>query len=279
MSEFITKDFHNDFVKHCHNQVEILNRKIHEYDIQIYNIYYYLCDNYHLLVEYKINPDLDYLFSFKSNNNKHIKIIDEMSITDKYFISRYNEMLSLIDVVNKLSILLLRYAFMQRIPYLIYKALIYAINIEITISLLKGHSFTFPKIGSVFIIRVPYNNSIPDWNNSKNFKTYLEDSGIQTKDKTNENGKAWLVGNGLDRDDFVLLRWAKYTSQLRNKEPYRMFPSSFDNLYNKEGLSINEVIHSTTTGLFDKIVYLYKHYPDYTTSNFPFLFNPNNSDL
>lgn len=274
MTEFVTKDLHCAFVKHCLAQVDIINRKIHESYVIVFDNYYYLQDYYNLIVKYKIETNKDILFSGQCK----VQPIPDDTIEDKYFISKYNEIIKTITLIKNLSKVLNRYSYLSKIPLHIYRIIIVSTNFELSLSLLKGDTVIYPKIGGLRIIRIPYDSTKPDWGQSYKFKKYLQEQGLTVKDKENVNGKAWLVDNGLNRDDFCILRWNKGKSKLHNKEPYHLFASSRCNLHEKANpilIDFDTVFNMTKTGLFDKIVYLYRNYYDYVTNTFPFVGNKN----
>lgn len=275
MRQFVIKDYHRDFQEHCVEQVNILSSKIHDCNSTIYSAYYYFQDNFHLLHKYRCEINIQTLLDNKTNKHKHLRYSSD-DVEEKYFIHTYNNFISTIDVIVKLTRLIKYYTFLAKIPYLVYRVIIYAINYEISVQLLKGYPFNYPKLGKVWIGRVPYKSSIPDWGQSMKFKQFLLDNGVAVKDKDNVDGKAWLVDNGLDRDDFVLLRWSKSKAQLRNKEVYRLYPTVRCNLYDKKmqrTIPISELLEMTKTGLFDKIIHLYRHHHEYCVNNYPFHIN------
>lgn len=270
MTEFTERDFYNEYLENCYNQIDSLNKQLHDNFIKIYSLYYSLLENYDLIIKYKI-PILD-IINLKVVGNKILKRI--FVNRDKDFINEYNSLLRLIKENNKLKVILSKYIAASKIHYKVYKVIQHSINYEIHVHLLKGRSYYFPKIGEIYIGRVPYDDTIPDWGNSYKFRDFLNSQGVATKDKDNPNGKLWLVGNGLNRPDFVLMRWKKASSPLRNKEPYRLFPSVFGNIYGKildKPFTIEELFEKTDTGLFDKIIHIYKYHYEYATQMYPFI--------
>ena len=270
MLEFNNHDYHNNFIKQCTNQSILINTEIHTLLKDMYLMYYKLQDNYNYLVKYNIKIHEIIRLEIKGTE---IDIIIT-STEEQLFISNYNFLLNIISTINKLSILYKQYSFYRKIPYNVFKVIMYATNFEITRLLLKGQKFTYPILGEVYIARVPYDSSFPDWGASYKFKEFLDEQGIQTKDKDNENGKAWLVDNGLNRDDFVILRWKKFASKLHNKAPYRLVPCTFGNIYGKilkRTFTIKELLQNTSTGIFDKIIHMYRYHYEYTQSTFPYV--------
>lgn len=271
MLEFNVKDYHKEYVSYYLDQCEILKDKIHVLHTDMYNIYDLIHDSYN---QFKVfNIDILNVISLKTNG-KSIRLFHFYNDETKIFISRYNHLLLIIENIKKLADLLNQFTFYARIPYIVFKVILYSNNFEITIQLLKGNKFSLPVLGEIYIARVPYDSSIPDWGNSMKFKDYLINKGLTPKDKDNENGKLWLVDNGLDRDDFVLLRWSKYSSKLINKGPYRLVPCTFGNIYSKSLkriFDIKELIYNTKTGLFDKIMHLYRYHYQYTQDSYPYV--------
>ena len=271
MIEFKEVDFHNEFTKRCNNQVITLSNNIHDYVSLMYSLYYKLLDdNYNYLVKYNIKLHDIIKTEIKGSriNNK------PRSLDEEDFINDYNKLLSTIESIHKLSTQINLYSFLNKIPYSIFRIIINSINYEISVSLLKGETYYYPKVGYIYIGRVPYDDSIPDWGNSYKFRDFLQGQGVEAKSKSNPDGKNWLVGNGLNRDDFVLFRWKKSSSPLRNKEPYRFFPSVRGNIYGKKltrPFTLQELFENTSTGLFDKIIHIYKYHYEYSTNTYPFV--------
>ena len=270
MVNFNTHDYHKEFINLCSNQISNLTKEIHILLSQVYNSYYTLDKDYNYLIKYNIN--LYDIINLKIKGNT-IELIN-IDIDEQLFISNYNDLLSRIDTINKLTTELSSYVFYQKIPYVIFKVVLYSTNFEITRLLLQGESFQYPKLGNVYIGRVPYDSSIPDWGQSMKFKQNLIDNGQQIKDGNNPLGKAWLIDNGLDRDDFILLRWSKHSSKLHNKSPYRLVPCTFGNIYGKiltKIYTISELLNNTKTGLFDKIIHIYRYHEDYSKTMYPYV--------
>ena len=270
MTEFLERDFYNEYLNTCYNQINSLNKQLHDNFKEIYKCYYILLEDYNLVIKYKL-PLLD-IINLKVTGNKIFKRI--FINRDREFVSYYNQLLRTIKDTLKIKRLLDKYIIASKIHYKVYKTIQHSINYEIHVHLLKGRSYYFPKVGELYVGRVPYDDSIPDWGNSYKFRDFLKEQGVEVKDKDNPNGKLWLVGNGLNRPDFVLLRWKKCSAPLRNKEPYRFFPSVFGNIYGKildRPFTLDELFENTSTGLFDKIIHIYKYHYEYATQMYPFV--------
>ena len=269
MLDFSTHNYHSDYVEYYQQQCDIIKEQVHLLHDEMYDLYILLEKEYEWLNYYDIN-----LYNIISLQDKGISINQgKFAIERQLFISRYNHLLFIIKNIQHLSKLLDKFTLYAKIPYIIFKIIIYAINFEITVRLLKGSSFVYPVLGTVFISRVTYNSNMPDWGESLKYRQLLEERGFTIKDKDNINGKAWLVDNGLSRDYFTLLTWNKSTCKLHNKEPYRLIPCTFGNIYSKSLdriFSIDELLQNTRTGLFDKIIHLYRYYYQYTIDTFPF---------
>jgi len=271
MLEFNIKDYHKDYINYYLKQCEIIKTQIHSLYNDMYSIYDIIHDSYNNFKKHNI--DILGILSLKYIG-RHIPLLSTYSDDEQIFISRYNHLLIIIDNIKKLSELLKQFTFYSKIPYIVFRVIIYASNFEITIQLLKGNKFFIPILGRLYVARVPYDSSIPDWGNSMKFKDFLLSEGLQPKDKDNKDGKLWLVDNGLNRDDFVLLRWEKHGSKLRNKEPYRLVPCTFGNIYSKSLkriFDIKELLNNTGTGLFDKIMHLYRYHYKYTQDTYPYV--------
>lgn len=270
MIEYSERDYYNEFTKYCDNQIIALNNEVHIKLEKLYELYYILLDNYNYLVMYNIKINDILRLEIKGIKLK----VNPKNSKEEYFIKIYNMFLDILVEIQKLSKTLNLYSLLNKIPYRIFKIIQYSINYEVSINLLKGRSFYFPKIGEIYIARVPYDNSIPDWGNSFKFRDFLKEQGIETKSDDNPTGKNWLIGNGLNRDDFVLLRWHKSSSPLRNKEPYRLVPSVRGNIYGKKldrAFTLDELFTNTRTGLFDKIIHIYKYHYEYANNTYPFV--------
>ena len=269
MLDFNTHNYHTNYINYYIEQCNIIKEQIHSLHDEMFDIYILIEKEYDLLNYYDIN-----ISNIISLETKGIPIRQGNFNKEKQlFISRYNHLLIIIDNIYKLSKLLYSFTLYAKIPYVIFKIILYAINFEITIRLLKGNEFMYPVLGTVYITRVDYNSNMPDWGESLKFRKLLEEKGFTIKDKDNVNGKSWLVDNGLDRDDFTLLTWNKSTSKLHNKEPYRLIPCTFGNIYSKSLdriFDIKELLENTRTGLFDKIIHLYRYYYQYTKDTFPY---------
>lgn len=269
MTEFYNRDFYNEFVERCNNQKKALSIEIHNYLFELYRVYNLLDNDYNLLIKYNIP-----IFEIINNEKKGVKIKSIYSEEDRDFITLYNTLLLIIETIEKLKVILLRYNYYSKIPYNIYTVIMYSINYEVSLQLLRGNSFSYHKLGELSIIRVPYDSSIPDWGRSFQFRDFLTSQGIQPKTKDNPEGKNWFVDNGLGREDFALVRWKKSSSRLANRYPYRFYPMTRGNIYGKlleRPFTIEELQENTSTGLFDKVIHIYKYHYDYCVLNYPFV--------
>lgn len=261
LTEFVTIDFYNEFIEHCFNQVKVINRKIHECHTDINYCFNEVDKYYNYQLLHGIVIEHNNLFT---KSYQHIKVINVDDIKEQYFVNVFNNLVSNINIITKLTKLIKQYNFIYNMPYSVFKVFLYAINFEVTVRLVKGDEFIYSKLGKVQVIRVPYKSNIPDWGQSRKFKEFLTVNGVTPKDKDNPNGKDWIVDNGLGREDFFLIHWYKYTSQLQNKEPYQLVPAHYFNLKlkcDKEVIPIDELVTLTGTGIFDKVMHMYwKHY-------------------
>lgn len=269
MKEFLVKDYHQDFIKYCDTNISNLNTSIHKCFKEVTNIIIMLENKYYnYLIKYSINLK-DLLNNNIVGKPLQYSIIDEENI----FISEYNYLLLKLLYLPIASKNINKFSLYKSIPLSIYKQIVFNCNFEQTRNLIKGEIVDIPKIGELLIIRVPYDSSKPDWGASTRFKEYLKENGHTIKDKDNPKGKLWLVDNGLDRDDFTLVRWAKRNSKLKNKQQYRFRPSVFGNFYPKSldrSYTIKEILDKTDTGLSDKINHIYRFHYKYTQNNYPF---------
>lgn len=269
MREFITKDYYSDFIDYCSTQITTLNKVLHNNFNDITKTIVLLDDRYYMyLVKYNIR--LNELYNLKAVGKPllYTKLEEE-----DLFISEYNYLLLKINSCINTSSDIKKFTFYRSIPSSIYKIILFNCNFEQTKILIKGGIANIPKIGDLLIVRVPYDSTKPDWGASYKFKEQLIAKGYTIKDKDNTNGKLWLVDNGLNRDDFTVLRWCKHNSKLKNKQQYRFRPSTFGNFYPKSlnrEYSINEIIDKTNTGLYDKINHIYRFHYQYTQNNYPF---------
>ena len=163
---------------------------------------------------------------------------------------------------------------MYKMPFTIYREVLLAYGREVAYRVLIDEPIIIPVIGKLKIVRVPYNNSKPDWNASLKFKQYLEDNGITPMSKENPDGKAWLVGNGLNRKDFWLVNWNKSNSKINsNKTFYKFVCTDFDN--NEEELSNTatreEVINSNKVSLTNKLYHMYRNLYDECKGRYEFV--------
>lgn len=270
MKEFLNRDFYNEFIKHCNNQKNTLNKELHIYLSELYVLNYKLLDDYNLLIKYNIKI-YDILECRESGRKIRYNLIDEK---DSDFIITYNLFLVTLQTIKELKTLYLRYSFLSNIPYSVYLEIIYSINYEITINLLRGNTFNYYRLGEFSIIRVPYDNSIPDWGRSFQFRDFLKSQGVEPKSKDNPTGKNWFVDNGLGRTDFAIMRWRKTLARISNKAPYKFYPLTRGNIYGKKlekPFTIEELFEHTTTGIFDKIIHIYKYHYDYCILNFRYV--------
>ena len=270
MKEFVVKDYHSDLIDYCNTEINILTDKIHEYIVTIYNIKRTLINEHtEFIRKYDIKLD-----SILTNKTKGTSLLLTSNTNEDLFVSRYNHLLIIICKINKCSIQNRKLLLIRNIPVAILKVVLYACNFEHTKYMLKGLRVRLPKIGELYVARVPYDSSLPDWGASNRFKDFLKENGAAPKDKDNPNGKLWLVDNGLNRDDFCLVRWSKLNSKLLNKTQYRFNASVFGNFYPKSlkrTYTINEILNRTDTGLFDKLIHIYRFHYQYTQDNYPFI--------
>ena len=270
MKEFVVKDYHSDLIDYCNTEINILTDKIHEYIVTIYNIKRTLINEHtEFIRKYDIKLD-----SILTNKTKGTSLLLTSNTNEDLFVSRYNHLLIIICKINKCSIQNRKLLLIRNIPVAILKVVLYACNFEHTKYMLKGLRVRLPKIGELYVARVPYDSSLPDWGASNRFKEFLKENSVAPKDKDNPNGKLWLVDNGLNRDDFCLVRWSKLNSKLLNKTQYRFNASVFGNFYPKSlkrTYTINEILNRTDTGLFDKLIHIYRFHYQYTQDNYPFI--------
>ena len=270
MREFIVNDYHNDFIKYCDKVINENIEIIHDKCKDLYSLRNHIIDNnYNLLVKYSIplNDIID-----RHCKGSHLPLTKDND--ENLFISNYNHLLTIIDSIPKIAMTVNRHSFLKKIPLSVFQIILFAGNFEYTRNILRGDRVRIPKIGELYIGRVPYDSSFPDWGASKRFKQELNAQGIATKDKDNPNGKLWFVDNGLNRDDFYLLRWAKRNSKLKNKAIYRFNASVFGNFSPKnvdKHYTIAELTDKTNTGLFDKIIHIYRFHYEYGQDNYPFI--------
>lgn len=269
MTEFYNRDFYNEFVEHYNNQKKALSIEIHNYLYELHRLYNILDEHYNLLVKYNIP-----IGEIVRNETKGTKIKVIEGDVDEDFIVTYNTLLVVVDTIFKLKVILLRYNFYSKISYSQHITLMYAINYEVTLHLLRGNPFTYHRLGELSIIRVPYDSSIPDWGRSFQFRDFLKSQGIDPKTKETPDGKNWFVDNGLGRDDFALVRWKRSSSKLSNRNPYRFFPMTRGNIYGKlleRPFTLEELYENVHTGIFDKVIHIYKYHYDYCVMNYPFV--------
>lgn len=271
MTEFYNRDFYNEFVDSYNNQKKALGKELHNYLEESYRLYYIIAEeNYNLLVKYNI-----VLTDIINGTTKGTKIKLTESKIDEDFIVTYNTLLITLETIEKLKSVFRTYDFYAKITYSQHRTIMYAINYEVSLHLLKGNPFNFTKLGELSIIRIPYDSSIPDWGRSFQFRDFLKSQGVQPKTKDNPEGKNWFVDNGLGRDDFAVVSWKKATSRLAHKAPYKFFPMTRGNIYGKlleRPFTMDELRDNTTTGLFDKIIHIYKYHYDYCVMNYPFVY-------
>jgi len=269
MTEFYNRDFYNEFVEHYNNQKKALSIEIHNYLYELYRLNNVLDEHYNLLVKYNIP-----IGRIVRNEIKGTKIKVIEGDVDEDFIVTYNTILVIIDTIEKLKVILFKYNFYSKISYNQHTTLMYAINYEVTLHLLRGNPFTYHRLGELSIIRVPYDSSIPDWGRSFQFRDFLKSQGIDPKTKETPDGKNWFVDNGLGRDDFALVRWKRSSSSLKNRNPYRFYPMTRGNIYGKlleKPFTIEELHENVHTGIFDKVIHIYKYHYDYCVMNYPFV--------
>lgn len=269
MREFIIKDYHREFIDSCANQINTLNLSLHNCFNDISRTMLLLESKYYnYLIKYSIRLNELYNMTIVGKPLLYTHFEDE-----NLFISEYNYLLLRLEYPIKTSKLINKLTFYKSIPQSIYKSILFNCNFEQTKVILKGGIATIPKIGDLLVIRIPYDSTKPDWGASYKFKDYLKGQGYDTKDKDNPNGKLWLVDNGLNRDDFAILKWEKRNSRLKNKQQYRFRPSIYGNFYPKsldKQYTIPEIIDKTNTGLYDKINHIYRFHYKYTQNNYPF---------
>lgn len=270
MKEFVVKDYHTDLIDYCNTEIVTLNTRVHNYIIDIYNIKRTIVkDHPEFIRKYEIDIN-----SIITNKVKGSSLLLTYNNSEDLFISRYNHLLTIINKINKDVAKSNKFVLVRNMPLAVLKIVLYACNFEHTKYMLKGLRVRLPKIGELYIARVPYDSSLPDWGASNRFKDFLKENGAAPKDKDNPNGKLWLVDNGLNRDDFCLVRWSKLNSKLLNKTQYRFNASVFGNFYPKSlkrTYTINEILNRTDTGLFDKLIHIYRFHYQYTQDNYPFI--------
>lgn len=270
MIEFVTEDYHKDFINYCTNQLNEFSIKFHDISKEIKVITNILEDNYNLCVKNNVSYKTDFILEFR----KKIKYTNDLSEEEQLFVINYNRLVDLVLECDNIVYLIKVYSVYIRMNDYMYSFIQRAINKQIQILLLKGTPFHLCRIGTIQIVRIPYDNTIPDWGRSYEFKKMLEDNGIQTKTKEHQDGKNWFVDNGLGREDFFILRWRKKYSTLRNKSPYRFKPSQHGNIYGKrignKPIPLNELFN-LTSGLFDKIIHIYKYHYEYGRDRYPFI--------
>lgn len=274
MKEFITKDYYSDFINNCLLNLESTNRHIHTNFNLLYAYKQTLDTNYDRLLKYTVTHNIDELLSKSTNTNHYPRTYVETK--DLEFINTYNQFIDIINDTRSMIVLSKRYSYLAGIPFKIYKSLLYSIGQETAVEILKGNSITFPKIGNIYVIRVPYKSTRPDWKESLKFKKYLEDNGIETQSKDNPNGKAWLVDNGLNRNDFWLVHWSKQSSRIRYKGAYQLKTTSWDNT--DEGIpnitfTKESCINNNKISIFTRLMYLYRNFYDETFNQYPFIYN------
>jgi len=276
MIEFIAEDFHRDFIEYCVNQLNDFSIKFHNNCREINFINDRHLDNYNLYVKYNVSYKTNFILEFR----KKIKYIEGLSDDESLFINDYNRLVDLTILNDNIAYLIKTYSTFILINSYIYTIIQRAINHQIQILLLKGVTFHLPRIGTLQIIRVPYDSSKPDWGRSYEFKRMLEEQGYETK-ANNNNGKNWFVDNGLNRDDFFILRWRKKYSNLKNKKPYKFKASKHGNIYGKR-ISHKKIplekLHDLTSGLFDKIIHIYRHHYEYGREKYPFINSKSNEN-
>lgn len=269
--QFVNKDYHNEFTNNCNNQISKLNKDIHNSLYELFRIYYILeLEYYNKLIEYNISINE---FIRNETSIKRIKVSEDKE-KDLDFINLINITIDLQKDINLKQTLLNKFQWLANIHYNIFNIIIYAINYEISIKLLKGHYFGFNFIGQIKIIRVPYDSSIPDWGRSLQFRDFLKSQGLEVRTKGSEKGKSWLVDNGLGRSDFAVIRWIKSTSKLSNKTIYRYYPMTRGNIYGKKlekPFTIEELLEMRNTGIFDKLIHIYKYHYEYCCINYQFI--------
>ena len=269
MREFVIKDYHREFIDYCSNEINTLNKSLHSCFNEVSNTMILLEDKYYnYLIKYSIR--LTELYNLQTIGKP---LLYTKSENENLFISEYNYLLLKLGYIPIAAKAINKFTFYKSIPQAIYKSILFNCNFEQTKTLITGGIAKIPKIGELSIIRIPYDSSKPDWGASYKFKEHLKSLGINPKDKDNPNGKLWLVDNGLDRDDFVVTRWYKHNSKLKNKQQYRFRPSTFGNFYPKSldrTYTIDEILNKTNTGLYDKINHIYRFHYQYTQNNYPF---------
>ena len=273
MEEYITKHYYADYMKHCSTQLSSLNRDFHA-NYKLILMYKNLLDyNYNKLVTYRLSTILDDLLGISSITFKKPRrgFIPKEDIE---FLSNYDQFILLINDTNSIIRRTKQYSFMMRMPFTVYRELLLSYGREVSHNILTNEVIKVPTIGKLKIVRVPYNDSKPDWQASLKFKKYLEDNGITPMSKEHPDGKAWLIGNGLGRKDFWLLHWNKSTSKVNyNKTFYRFVCTDFDN--NEEELSKtatkDEVINSNKVSLTTKLYHMYRNLYDECRDMFEFV--------
>lgn len=269
MKEFLIKDYHKDFIDYCTVQIDTLNKSLHSCFNDITRTMLLLEDKYYnYLVKYSIR--LNELYNLEIVGKP---LLYTQSEEENLFISEYNYLLLRLDYIPSVVKAINKFTLYKSIPQNIYKTILFNCNFEQTKIIIKGGIATIPKIGDLLIIRIPYDSTKPDWGASYKFREYLQEQGHTVKTKDTTTGKLWLVDNGLNRDDFAILRWCKHNSRLKNKHQYRFRPSVYGNFYPKsldKQYTINEIINKTNTGLYDKINHIYRFHYQYTQNNYPF---------
>ena len=274
MTEIHSTDYYNDFIKKCSSKIESLNRQIHTNFSILYAYYPILDANYNKLIKYAITHNIDELLSKETNTYKYSRM--HVAIEDLEFINTYNQFIDIINDTRDMISLHKKYVYINNIPFQLYKTLLYIIGQESAVEILKGNTIYIPKIGSIRVNRVPYKSNKPDWKASLAFKALLEEQGYETMSKDNPDGKAWLVDNGLNREDFWVIHWNKFASKIKGRHPYQLKTTSWDNTENgipNTKFTIESCINTYKISLFTRLMYLYRNFYEETKNLYPFRYN------
>jgi hypothetical protein len=268
--EFTITDQYNRFVEFCIIKKQEYIEEFHKHSFEAELVRHKLLDNnYNLIVQYKV---ADRILHW-DKDAKPIKVRN-LILEDQLFISDFNDF---IELKRKAQIAIegvSKYTFYSNLTLNYYRIIVGHIHMQVSKILIEGYSFNFPVIGSIYLSRVPYNSSIPDWYRSLQFKKTLIENNIAVKTKDCIDGANWFVDNGLDREDFLLVKWRRRRSKLKNGQFYKFKPSHNKTLYISEHkgipMEIDEMATSKKHGLFDKVMHLYKFHYDYVRKTFNF---------
>lgn len=270
--EFGIQQFYREFIKYTTKARLEFVEKFHSNCNEINTLSIELDEYYHYLVKFKVSNKVIQTLE----NPKKIKI-ETLDLEETLFIAKYNEYVNLIKENQLLKNRIQKYDIFSNLNSVHYSIILRNINHEVSKLLLKGYSFPYPIIGTIYVTRVPYNSSIPDWHRSLQFKQTLVDNNIELRTKDNPTGANWLVDNGLGREDFIVVKWRKRHGRLPNKEIYKFTPQFMKNCWalqpENKNATLEETINSGTTGIFDRIMFIYRNFYDYAVKTYSF-YNP-----